>query len=558
MNGISILVIAIVALACGYFLYGGLLAKLWKVDPSRSTPAVELEDGVDYVPTNTQVVFGHHFASIAGAAPIIGPIVASMFGWVPVLLWCLIGGVFFGAVQDFGSLFASVRKEGKTIGHLIELYVGKMGKKLFLAFSWLFSILVIAAFGDIVAKTFGGFNPDGTHSLIHGSTALTSTLFIFVSVLFGFYIKKRKPGSIEMSGIAILLLVACIGIGISSPIFIATNTWLYLVFAYCMLASVVPVWALLQPRDFLNSFLLIAMIAGALIGVFVANPDMNLVPFVGWTVKGMSIFPILFVTIACGAVSGFHSLVSSGTTSKQIKNEKAMLPIGFGAMLLETLLGILALIAVGSLATNGVAPTGSPATLFATAIANFLSIIGLPTSFTGTIMTLAISAFALTSLDSVARIGRLCFQEFFLDEDMDKEHLSPAVKLATNKYFATILTLVLAFGLAKIGYRNIWPLFGSANQMLSALALCAVALFLKHHQLNNKMVYVPMFMMLLVTYTALAQIIIKNLRVEHFVMATNGLQIIFGCLILGLGIVIGLRAVKRLFAKPELQVAMAK
>ncbi|WP_320128261.1 carbon starvation CstA family protein [uncultured Sphaerochaeta sp.] len=559
MNGIIVLLIGGIALLSGYFFYGKVLSKLFGVDPSRKTPAVELEDGVDYVPTNRQVVFGHHFASIAGAAPIVGPIVASMFGWVPVLLWCIVGGIFFGGVQDFGSMFASVRNKGRSIGYIIELYVGKAGKKLFLLFSWLFCILVIAAFGDIVAVSFNGIGANGVHQFINGATASTSVLFIFVSVAFGFYIKKKQPTSMTMTIIAILLLVACITLGMLFPSYIPRSAWLVIVFLYIMVASVTPVWALLQPRDFLNSFLLIFMIVAAMVGIFVAHPAMNLPAFAGWNVKGQNIFPFLFVTIACGAVSGFHALVASETSSKQVKSEKDMLPISYGGMLVESLLAVIALVCVGAKVGTVAAGDGAPV-IFAKSVAAFLGVLGIPNELSSTIITLAVSAFALTSLDSVARVARLSFQEFFLDSDTDISKLSGWKKICVNKYFATILTLVLGYILAKIGYANIWPLFGSANQMLSALALCAVALFMQNTNRNGKIVWIPMFIMLAVTYTALTQIIIKNfatLGSGTFVFGTNGMQLIFGILILALGLDIGIRAVRKLFFNKDKTAATA-
>ena len=354
MNGITMMIIAIVVLGGAYLLYGRYLQNKWGIDPKAKTPAYELEDGVDYVPADTNVVFGHQFASIAGAGPINGPIQAAIFGWLPVLLWILIGGVFFGAVQDFASMYASVKNKGRTIGYIIEAYIGKLGKKLFLLFCWLFCILVVAAFADVVAGTFNGFaaNDAGavTKVAANGAVATTSMLFIFEAVALGFFLKYTKFNKWINTAVAIILLVAAIALGLNFPMYVSLGTWHIIIFAYILIASVAPVWALLQPRDYLNSYLLIFMIVGAVIGVFVANPSCNLKAFTSFNVDGQYMFPILFVTIACGAVSGFHSLVSSGTASKQIKNEKNMLPVSFGAMLMESMLAIIALIAVASFA----------------------------------------------------------------------------------------------------------------------------------------------------------------------------------------------------------------
>ena len=558
MNGILIMVIAIVVLGGAYLLYGRWLAKTWGIDPNAKTPAYELEDGVDYEPADTNVVFGHQFASIAGAGPINGPIQAAVFGWVPVLLWVLIGGVFFGAVQDFVSMYASVKNKGRSIGYIIERYIGKTGKKLFLAFCWLFCILVVAAFADVVASTFKGFDAAGATIQANGTVATTSMLFILMAVALGFIIRYAKLHKWINTGIAIVMLVAAVALGLNLPIFVASGTWHIVIFVYIFIASVVPVWALLQPRDYLNSYLLIAMIIAAVIGVFVANPSVNLPAFTSFYVEGTGyLFPILFVTIACGAVSGFHSLVSSGTASKQIKNEKNMLPVAFGAMLMESMLAVISLVAVASFATGAAAEQGltTPAQIFAGGIANFLSVIGLPYSVVFTLINLSVSAFALTSLDSVARIGRLSFQELFLDESIDDENMGPVRKVLTNKYFATILTLVLAFLLAKAGYASIWPLFGSANQLLSALALLACAVYLKRTNRKGWMLWIPMGIMVCVTFTALAMTIQKLVialssgATGALGVSGNVLQLVFAVLILALGVVVVVEGFKALTAK---------
>lgn len=559
MNGILMMVIAIVVLGLAYIIYGRYLAKKWGIDPKAKTPAYEYEDGVDYVPADTNVVFGHQFASIAGAGPINGPIQAAIFGWLPVLLWVLIGGVFFGAVQDFASMYASVKNKGRTIGYIIEEYIGKLGKKLFLLFCWLFCILVIAAFADVVAGTFNGFSTgtDGivTNIAANGSVAMTSMLFIIEAVALGLILKYCHLNKWVNTAIAIVMLVAAVAVGLYCPIYLSRDVWHIIVFAYILVACVVPVWALLQPRDYLNSYLLVAMIVGAIIGVFVSNPQCNLQAFTGFEVNGQYLFPILFVTIACGAVSGFHSLVSSGTASKQIKNEKSMLPVSFGAMLMESMLAVIALIAVASFADGEAAAQGltTQPQIFAGAIANFLTAIGLPYQLVFTLINLAVSAFALTSLDSVARVGRLSFQEFFMDEDTDTENMNPFVKLMTNKYFSTVITLVLAYLLAKVGYAEIWPLFGSANQLLSVLALTACAVFLKKTKRQGWMLWVPMAFMMAVTFTALSMTIYKLTKTLMTTGLTlgSGLQLVFAVLLLALGVIVAIQGVKKLFERTD-------
>ena len=559
MSGILMMVIAIVVLGGAYLLYGRYLQNKWGIDPKAKTPAYEMEDGVDYVPADTNVVFGHQFASIAGAGPINGPIQAAICGWLPVMLWILIGGVFFGAVQDFASMYASVKNKGRTIGYIIEEYIGKLGKKLFLLFCWLFCILVVAAFADVVAGTFNGFATSDagvvTKVAANGAVATTSMLFILEAVVLGFFLKYTKFNKWINTAVAIVLLVAAIVLGLNFPMYVSLGTWHIIIFAYILVASVAPVWALLQPRDYLNSYLLIFMIVGAVIGVFVANPSCNLKAFTSFNVDGQYMFPILFVTIACGAVSGFHSLVSSGTASKQIKNEKNMLPVSFGAMLMESMLAIIALIAVASFADGEAAAQGltTQPQIFAGAIANFLSVVGLPHSLVFTLINLAVSAFALTSLDSVARVGRLSFQEFFLDSDTDEENMSPFLKVVTNKYFATVITLVLAYMLTKVGYAEIWPLFGSANQLLSVLALVACAVFLKKTKRQGCILWIPMVFMMAVTFTALGMTITK---LSKALLSTgldlgNTLQLVFAVLLLILGVLVAIQGVKKLLEKQE-------
>lgn len=561
MNGITIMLISIAVLLLAYIFYGRWIAKKWGIDPKRKTPAYEQRDGVDYEPAPRSVVFGHQFASIAGAGPINGPIQAAIFGWVPVLLWVLIGGVFFGAVQDFTSMYASVRNKGRSIGYIIEKYIGKTGKKMFLLFVWLFCILVVAAFADIVAGTFMGYTVTegvrGANITANGAVATTSMMFIMFAIALGLLLKYTKLPAAVNTVIAIAMLVGAVVIGLNFPMYLPLNAWHILVFVYIFIASVVPVWLLLQPRDYLNSYLLVAMILAAVVGVFVANPTINLPAFTSFNVDGNYLFPILFVTIACGAVSGFHSLVSSGTASKQIKNEKDMLPVSFGAMLLESMLAVVALIAVASFATGEASAQGleTPAQIFAGAVADFLTKMGLPNDVVFTLITLSISAFALTSLDSVARVGRLSFQELFLDDSIKDENIGPVRKVLTNKYFATFITLALAFGLTLVGYKNIWALFGASNQLLSVFAFLACAVFLKRKKKVRWFLYIPLGVMMAVTFTALSMTIFSKAKV--LVTATSAdifgdvLQLVFATLIVVLGVCVVIDGVKKLFGKDE-------
>ena len=553
MNGLIMMLIAIAVLSCGYFFYGRWLAKTWGIDPTAKTPAYEQRDGIDYEPADTAVVFGHQFASIAGAGPINGPIQAAVFGWVPVLLWILIGGVFFGGVLDFSAMYASVKNKGRTIGYIIEKYTGKLGKKLFLLFVWLFCVLVVAAFVDVVAGTFNGFDAQGARIRSNGSVATTSMLFIVEAVALGVLLRFSRLNKWVNTVIAVALLVIGVAVGLALPVFFSTDTWHVIVFIYILIASVAPVWVLLQPRDYLNSYLLVFMILAAVVGILATNPDINLPAFTAFNVEGTgSLFPILFVTVACGAVSGFHALVSSGTASKQIKNERNMLPVSFGAMLMESMLAVIALIAVASFASGEAATAGysTPAQIFAGGVANFLARIGLPHDVVFTLINLAVSAFALTSVDSVARVGRLSFQELFLDSSIDDDGMEPWRRFVTNKYTATFVTLALAYALARIGYKNIWPLFGSANQMLSALGLIACAVFLKETRRKGWMLWIPMVIMLCVTLTALIQRIVA---LGGAPTPGNLLQLAFAAALFVLGLILAFLCFRRLTGKAPRQ-----
>ncbi|MGN0143231.1 MAG: carbon starvation protein A [Roseburia sp.] len=558
MNGLVIILIGIVVLGAGYLLYGRWLAKKWGIDPKAKTPAYVHEDGEDFVPSSKFTVFSHQFSSIAGAGPVTGPILASVFGWVPVLLWLIIGGLFFGAVQDFGALYASVKNEGKSMGMIIEKYIGKTGRKLFMLFCWLFTLLVIAAFTDMVAGTFVGVGVEGMAAetaYANSAAASISMLFIVVAVIFGLIQKKvGKMNEVVKAVVAIALLVVMFAIGMALPIYTTKNAWIYIIMAYLFLASVMPMWLLMQPRDYMTTFMLLGMIIGAVVGVIAAHPSMQLNAFNGFNVNGSGLFPTLFVTIACGAVSGFHSLVSSGTSSKTISNEKDMPMVGYGAMVVESLLGIVSLVVVGAVAVNGTKPDGTPFSIFSSGVAGFLETLGLPVQFATVFMTMCVSALALTSLDSVARIGRMSFQELFYGDSTDPATMSPVQRVLTNKYFATIITLFFGYLLTLGGYNNVWPLFGSANQLLAALVLIALAVFLKTTGRTGWTLYIPMFTMLLVTFTALIQksiALVKNIAGGQATFLVDGLQFIVALLLMVLGVLVAFSCLKKLFFKTD-------
>lgn len=557
MNTLVIVLIAAVCLIAAYAFYGRWIARKWGIDPKAKTPAVVKNDGKDYVPTNGWTVFSHQFSSIAGAGPVTGAIQAAVFGWLPVLLWVLIGGIFFGAVTDFGALYASVKNEGKSMGMIIEKYIGKLGKKLFLLFSWLFTLLVIAAFADMVAGTFNAYtvNEAGAQVLAetaasNGAAGTISLLFIVFAVLFGLIQKKWNLTGWKEGVVGLICTVAALGIGMCFPITANQEVWSYITFVYIAFAAILPMWLLKQPRDYMTTFMFIGMIAAAVVGLVVAHPTMNLPVFTSFHSDSLGdLFPILFVTVACGAVSGFHSLVSSGTSSKTIENERDMLKVGYGAMVLESLLAVIALCVAGAAAaSDGTAAVGTPFQIFSRGVAGFLEIFGIPSYVAQCFMTMCVSALALTSLDAVARIGRMSFQELFAQADMTKAPLWRRV--LCNTYFATFITLAFGFLLTKVGYSNIWPLFGSANQLLSALVLITLCVFMKVTGRSNKMLFPPLIIMLCVTFTALVQRLIGligAIQAGSATFVTEGLQLIIAVLLIVLGVIIVVNSLKSYF-----------
>ena len=554
MNTLVIVLIAAVCLVCAYAGYGRWIAKKWGIDPNAKTPAVRLEDGKDYVPTNGWTVFSHQFSSIAGAGPVTGAMQAAAFGWLPVLLWILLGGIFFGAVTDFGALYASVKNDGKSMGLLIEKYIGKTGRKLFLVFSWLFCGLVVAAFADMVAGTFNAYDTDGALAAVaqtNGAAGSISLFFIAFAIVFGLLQRKCHFKGWKEAAVALVCTVVSLALGMTAPLILGKDAWLYITFVYIFFTAVLPMWLLKQPRDAMTTFMFAGMILGAVVGILVAHPTMNLPVYTGFHSDSLGdLFPILFVTVACGAVSGFHSLVSSGTSSKTIENEKDMLKVGYGAMVTESLLAVLALCVAGAAAAaDGTPAAGTPFQIFSSGVAGFFEMFGVPVYVAQCFMTMCVSALALTSLDAVSRIGRMSWQELFSVDDM--EHAAPWRKFLCNTYVSTIITLVYGFILAKIGYSNIWPLFGSANQLLSALVLATLCVFLKVTGRSNKMLFPPLIIMLCVTFTALVQRLIAMVQAYVAGSATfwvEGLQLIIAVLLIALGLTIVVNSLRAYLA----------
>ena len=424
MSAILILVIAVALLALGYIFYGSWLAKQWGVDPNHETPAHTSYDGKDFVPANPAVLMGHHFSSIAGAGPINGPIQAAVFGWVPVFLWVVIGGIFFGAMHDFGALFASIRHNGGSIGEVIKANIGVRAQRLFTIFALLVLILVIASFTAVVAGTFVSVAAEGEAALPfitvgranvsgNASTATTSLLFIVIAFIFGFFVYRKNVKIGPATVVGIIGIVAIVIAGLNIGVNVSRTGWVIFIAVYVMAASLLPVWMLLQPRDYLSSFLLYGMMAVAIVGIIGSNMSVELPAFTSWKLEnGNMLFPTLFITVACGAVSGFHSLIGSGTTSKQLNSEKDAKVIGYGAMIIESALAIIALIAIGVVYKETNIGGGdkflltAPPTIFAGGVATTVAVMfGGVADFSNpvydtvyTLLTLAVSVFALTSL----------------------------------------------------------------------------------------------------------------------------------------------------------------
>lgn len=558
MSSLMILVLSIFAFLVAYVTYGSWLAKQWGVDPKEVTPAHTMEDGIDYVPAKAPILLGHHFASIAGAGPITGPIQAAVFGWLPVLLWIVVGGIFFGGVQDFSSIVVSIKHGGKTLGEVIEEYIGHKCKVLFTTFAWLVILLVIAAFADIVASTFQGYTvaADGTKTYIqaNGSVATASILFIPLAVAFGFLVYRKNAPLVISSVAGVALLVLCIYVGLKFPIYLSKNFWLGFVFVYIIVASVTPVWILLQPRDYLNSFLLYFMILAAFIGVVFTNPTINLPSFTGMknSFNGQFVFPYLFITVACGAISGFHSLIGSGTTSKQLDSAKDAKLIGYGSMLIECVLAVIALITVGVLFKDGKMPAGSPAVVFATGVSGFFGAMGfsdIAVRTTFTVISLAFSAFALTSLDTATRLGRFLFQELFTSKNPEEN--KGITKSFSNMYVATIITVALGGILCLGGYKNIWPIFGACNQLVAVPCFLGVSVWLAKTGRNNKMLFIPMIFMICATMSSLLISFKTNVLLlvsGQGKLAVHGLQSVVIFFIFGLALMLVVEGTKVLMA----------
>jgi len=543
MNGIELILIALILYVVAYKLYGGFITKRLEVNNTRETPSHTMYDGVDYVPAKAPVLLGHHFASIAGAGPIVGPVIAAGFGWLPVYLWVVFGAIFIGGVHDYSSIVASIRHQSKSIGFVIQSYLGVNGKKLFLIFSWATLILVIAVFTIIVADTFMHIPSAGTSSI----------LFLFLAILFGLAIYRFKVPLWIATIIGVVLLFLSIPAGNLFPLQIDKFTWQLILFVYIFAASVTPVWILLQPRDYLNSFFLYALMLGGLVGIFFAAPSINLPAFSTFSLDKVGyLFPALFVTVACGAISGFHSLVGSGTTAKQLNKETDSKVIGYGGMLIEGLLAVLSLVAVASMVNKefiDLLLKQGPVAAFSLGVARFINaipVLNISIPLAQTFTALAVSAFALTSLDTATRLARFMFQEYFEKSD-DKEK-----SWITNRYVSTGITVAFGAALTFSGQTmSIWPVFGSANQLLAALALLALSVWVANLKKGFLFVLIPMIFMFAVTLTALGMLVYQNFLVNNYALA------VISIMLFALSVLLGIKAYSVLTNGKELSKEIA-
>ena len=532
-----------------------------------------MEDGKSFSPASAFTVFSHQFSSICGAGPVTGTIVAMAFGWLPVVLWVLIGGIFFGAVHDFGALYASMKNNGKSLAQLIEKYIGKTGRRLFLIFSWLFCIIVIAAFTSMVCGTFkytpaeaGGI--DFAKSYAAGCAGTISILFTFVAIAFGWAQRKFNLDGAKEFVVAVVAIVLMFAVGMQFPLYLDLNQWIAVVMVYLVFAGAMPIQTLKQPRDYLTTIMMVVMIVCAVLGIVVLGVNgqatITAPMFTGFSTKSGMMFPVLFVSVACGALSGFHSLVSSSTSSKQVSNETDAVKVGYGAMVLESFVGVLAIIIAGIMFSdmntagtgalnNGVAST--PFQIFAAGIARGMKAFGVDGTVATVFMTMNVSALALTSLDAVARIARTSFSEFFAksNDALAIEDKSGAMKVLGNPWFATLVTLIPGLALTFGGYLAIWPLFGASNQLLGGMTMITLAVFCKCTGRKGAMLYVPVAFLLCCTFTSLVQSImgcVTALSAGTAASVFNSvLQLVFAILLVVLGLIVAVNCLRELFAK---------
>lgn len=507
---VYIFLAALVLFIIAYKFYGRYLDRKFDINGKNPTPSHTDYDGVDRVPAKAPILMGHHFSSIAGAGPIVGPIIAGIaFGWLPALLWIVLGSIFVGGVHDYSSLMASIRHKARSVGEIARIYMSPLAYKLFLVFIWLALVYILVVFVDLTSSGF-------TTSPEVGSSSI---FFMLLAVAFGITINKTGLNFKTASFIFVPLVFFGIYFGhllpfdnniLPSIMGETKRTWNVILLGYCLIASITPVWILLQPRDYLSSFLLYGSLIGAVLGIIIGGFSIRYPMFTAWSnIDRGTLFPILFITIACGACSGFHSIVASGTTSKQLNNECDARPIGYGAMLIEGLVAVISLFTVVMLVSNNDILQSNPLEIYGNGLGNFLEALGLPYAIGKSFGILAVSTFLLTTLDTSTRLGRYIFEEFF------------SLKGKNARYLATIatLTLPLAFNFMILrdsagniipAWQAIWPVFGATNQLLAGLALLVVFVWLKKKGKNTFFIIIPMLFMLVMTIWALFQLIYQG------------------------------------------------
>ena len=499
---------ALLVFVAAYFIYGRFLDHRFDVDDKRPTPSHTDYDGIDWVPTHPAILFGHHFSSIAGAGPIVGPIIASLaFGWGPTLIWILIGAIFIGGVQDFSALIASIRRGGRSIAQIARESMSPLAFRLLLLFIWLTLVYVLTVFTDLTATTF----------VENGGVATSSLLFIALAIGFGICIYRLKMRVWQASLVFVPLVFLAVWVGQEFPVLPAwlhntlgcdpKKAWCLLLIVYCFVASTAPVRILLQPRDYLSSYLLYFSVLGGFLGILFGGFAIQYPAFKAWHDPQLGmLFPILFITIACGACSGFHSLVSSGTTAKQLNKETDARKIGYGAMLVEGLVGVMALIVVAMLPLTSPLTSQAPLTIFGNGMASFLGVFGIPAKIGFSFGLLALSAFILTTLDTATRLGRYIFEEFLGLKGPYVRYLATLLTLALPTLFV-LVTLKDAAGNPISAWKAIWPVFGATNQMLAGLALLIILVWLKKIGKPIGFILWPMIFMLGMTVWALVMLI---------------------------------------------------
>jgi len=507
----------LLVLVAAYHLYGSWVARQFALDDARPTPAHEVNDGVDFVPTKPFYLFGQHFSAIAAAGPIAGPILACQaFGWLPCLLWIGLGVVLIGAVHDFATLAASVRHGATSIAEITREHLGTKAGRAMMAFIWIALVYVIVAFADITAGTFvaGSEELRATSVAFNagGAVAAASVMYLLLSVVLGLVQKYLNPPLwlVTIIFVPAAFAVSWVGTYVSNVFALDHKTWGLLILIYCCVASMVPVWSLLQPRGYLGGFILYAAIALGIVGVFFGGYEIQQPAFKGWTVPGMTgaLFPFLFVTIACGACSGFHGLVCSGTTSKQVERESHIKPVGYGAMLAEGFVALIALVTIMIVAQSDIKPGTAAGTIYGNGIGRFLTLIVGPENlpFAITFGAMAFSTFVFDTLDVCTRLGRYIAQELF------------GWRGRAGALVGTLLTVALPFYFITFAppgsWLSFWTLFGASNQLLAALTLLTITAWL--YQARRRIAYtlVPMLFVLVITLWALTMFAVGNFRIS--------------------------------------------